>query len=103
MLKLLTISLLLSAVWVFHTTMPQKNIVYLPATSQDIRVRPAGLDVGSIKVVSLEEADRRHKQKWGNKEPEPYVVDDSECWFNDCDVEWTIRLAKFELVSFFSS
>lgn len=97
MLRLLTIGLLLSAVWVFHLTMPQKNIVYIPATSQEIKVRPAGLDVGLIKVVSLEEAERRHKQKWGNKEPEPYVVDDSECWFNDCELEWTVRLVKFEI------
>jgi hypothetical protein len=103
MLRLLTIGLLLSTVWVFHSTMPQKNIVYIPATGQDIKLRPAGFDVGSIKVVSLEQAERLYEERWGKKEPELYLVDNSECWFNDCDLEWTIRLAKFELFRFLST
>ena len=103
MLRLLTVGFLCSAVWVMHSTMPQKHIFFIPASSEDIKVRPVGFDSASLEVVSLEEADRRYKERFGDKQPEPYVVDNSRCWFNDCDLEWTIRLAKFEIVSFFSS
>tara|TARA_X000000950_G_C13514083_1_gene496881 strand:+ start:405 stop:590 length:186 start_codon:yes stop_codon:yes gene_type:complete len=40
--KLFTVMLLLASAWIFHATMPQKQIVVIPATSDVIKVRPVG-------------------------------------------------------------
>lgn len=103
MRRLLTIGFLLSAVWVLQSTTPTKNVAVITASNNGIKARPAGFQSVSMEVVTLEEADRRYNEKWGDKEPEPFVTDNSHCWFNDCELEWAIRLAKFELVNFFSS
>ena len=102
--KLVTIALLLASVWIFHATMPQKQIAFIPAASDVIKVRPASTFETAPKVVSLEEAEKRYITRWGHELPDPYGNDDeSNCWFNDCLLEINIRITVNQLVRNFWS
>ena len=102
--KLFTVVLLLSSVWIFHATMPQKQIAFIPAASDVIKVRPASSFESALKVVSLEEAEKRYIVQWGHELTDPYGnYDDSNCWFNDCLLEINIRITVNQFVRNFWS
>ena len=103
-IKLATITLLLASVWIFHATMPQRQIAFIPAASDVIKVRPANSFESAPKVVSLEEAEKRYITQWGHELPDPYGnYDDSNCWFNDCLLEINIRITVNQFVRNFWS
>ena len=54
-IKLVTITLLLASVWTFHVNMPQKQIVFIPAAGDVIKVQPIG-HLGGMPLDSLDEA-----------------------------------------------
>ena len=54
-IKLVTITLLLASVWIFHLTMSQKQIVFIPAAGDEIKVRPIG-HLAGMPLDSLDEA-----------------------------------------------
>ena len=54
-IKLVVITLLLASVWMFHVTMPQKQIVFIPAAGDVIKVRPIG-HLAGMPLDSLDEA-----------------------------------------------
>ena len=100
---LLTVALIMVSVWALHATMPRQNIVFIPASTDEIKIRPVG-QVGLLPtVVSLEEADRRYKEKHGHELPDPYTDYQMDCWFDDCGLELIIKLASYEIVRFFKS
>ena len=102
--KLFTVMLLLASVWIFHATMPQKQIAFIPAASDVIKVRPESTFETVPKVVSLEEAEKRYITRWGHELPDPYGnYDESNCWFNDCLLEITIRIKADEFIRQFWS
>ena len=81
------------------------------------KVRPANLPNPVPPVVSLIEADRRAFKERPPQQPSPWdqpmpymdygltleANDGQECWFNNCDLELDLKLAKFHIVEFFSS
>ena len=102
--KLFTVMLLLASVWIFHATMPQKQIAFIPAASDVIKVRPASTFETVPKVVSLEEAEKRYITQWSHELPDPYGnYDESNCWFNDCLLEINIRITFNQFVRNFWS
>ena len=102
--KLFTVMLLLASVWIFHATMPQKQIAFIPAASDVIKVRPASTFETVPKVISLEVAEKRYVTRWGHELPDPYGnYDESNCWFNDCLLEINIRITVNQLVRNFWS
>ena len=102
--KLFTVMLLLASVWILHATMPQKQIAFIPAASDVIKVRPLSTFEMVPKVVSLEEAERRYITRWGHELPDrSSSYDDSNCWFNDCLLEINIRITVNQLVRNFWS
>ena len=84
-----------------HTTMPQQSIVFIPASTDEIKIRPSGQVGLPPAVVSLEEADKRYKEKHGHELPDPYADYQMDCWFDDCELELLVKLASYEIVSFF--
>ena len=102
-IRLLTVAFIIISVWALHTTMPQQNIVFIPASTDEIKIRPAG-QVGLLPaVVSLKEADRRYKEKHGHELKDPYADYQMDCWFDDCELESLVKLASYEIMSFFKS
>jgi hypothetical protein len=102
-IRLITLALLISSILAFHVTMPKTDITYIPSNDGPIKVRVEGLTDVQMTVFSVEEAARLHVERYGNQPLEEYEIDHSQCWFNSCDLEWTIRLAKFEFIRVFSS
>ena len=103
-IKLFTVMLLLASVWIFHATMPQRQIAFIPAASDVIKVRQASFFEPAPQVVSLEEAEKRYIVQWGHELPDPYGnYDESNCWFNDCLLEINIRITVDQLVRNFWS
>ena len=83
--------------------MPKQDIVFITASTDEIKIR-ATWQVGLLPaVVSLEEADRRYKEKHGHELPDPYADYQMDCWFDDCELELIIKLASYEIVRFFKS
>ena len=84
--------------------MPQKQIAFIPAASDVIKVRQASFFEPAPQVVSLEEAEKRYIVQWGHELPDPYGnYDESNCWFNDCVLEITIRIKADEFIRQFWS
>ena len=84
--------LLLASVWIFHATMPQKQIAFIPAASDVIKVRQASFFEPVPHVVSLEEAENRYIVQWGHELPDPYGnYDEADCWLGDCDFEFIVK------------
>ena len=102
-IRLITLALLFSSIFAFHVTMPKTYITYIPSIDAPIKVRVEGLTDSQMTVVSLEEAARLHQERFGDQPLEEFEIDHSQCWFNDCDLDWTLRLARFELFRLFSS
>ena len=101
--RLLTVTLIMVSVCALHPTMLQQNIMFIPASTDEIKIRLAG-QVGLLPaVVSLEEADRRYKEKHGHELPDPHADYQMDCWFDDCELELLLKLASYEIVSFFKS
>ena len=63
-IKLVVITLLLASVWIFHATVPPKQIVFIPAASDVIKVRPVG-HLGGMPLDSLDEATALFLTKCG--------------------------------------
>ena len=102
-IRLLTIAFVMIATWALHATMPQRNIVFIPASTNEIKVRPIGQGNLLLDVVSLEEADKKYKEKHGHELPDPYADYQMDCWFDDCELELLVKLASYEVMSFFKS
>ena len=102
-IRLLTVAYVMISVWVLHTTMPQQNIVFIPASTEEIKIRPAGQADLLPTVVSLEEATRRYAEKHGHELPDLYADYQMDCWFDDCELELLVKLASYEIISFFKS
>ena len=116
-IRLLLIGFLCASVLALHVTTPQRHIVYIPAMDGPTKVRPANLPNPVPTVVSLIEADRRAFKEKAMQPPSPWdqpmpykdygltleANDGQECWFNNCDLELDLKLAKFHIVEFFSS
>ena len=47
--RLLTVTLIMVSVWALHPTMLQQNIMFIPASTDEIKIRP----VGQADLVSL--------------------------------------------------
>ena len=102
--KLFTVVLLLASVWIFHATMPQKQIALIPAASEVIKVRQASFFEPAPQVVSLEEVEKRNIMQWGHELPDPYGnYDESNCWFNYSLLEINIRITVDQFVRNFWS
>ena len=65
-IRLLTLAFVTTSVWALHATMPQQDIVFIPASADKIKIRATGQVDLLPAVVSLEEADRRYKEKHGH-------------------------------------
>lgn len=103
-IKLFTITFLLTSVWILHATMPQKQIAFIPAATDVIKVRQASFFEPAPQVVSLEEAEKRYIVQWGYELPgRNSSYDDSNCWFNDCLLEINIRITVNQFVRNFWS
>ena len=116
-IRLLLIGFLCASVLALHVTTPQRHIVYIPAMDSPTKVRPANLPSPVPPVVSLIEADRRAFKEKAIQPPSPWdqpmpykdygltleANDGQECWFNYCDLELDLKLAKFHIVELFSS
>ena len=116
-IRLLLIGFLCASVLALHVTTPQRHIVYIPAMDSPTKVRPANLPNPVPPVVSLIGADRRAFKERPPQQPSPWdqpmpykdygltleANDGQECWFNNCDLELDLKLAKFHIVEFFSS
>ena len=63
-IKLVVITLLLASVWICHVIMPQKQIAFIPAASDVIKVRPRGY-LGGMPLDSLDEATTLFLTKCG--------------------------------------
>ena len=116
-IRLLLIGLLCASVLALHVTTPQRQIVYIPAMDGPTKVRPANLPSPVPPVVSLVEADRRAFKEKAIQPPSPWdqpmpykdygltleANDGQQCWFNNCDLELDLKLAKFQIAEFFYS
>ena len=63
-IKLVTITLLLASVWIFHATMPPKQIAFIPAINDVIKVRPMGY-LDGMPLDNLDEATALFVAKCG--------------------------------------
>ena len=99
-IPILCTALLLASVFAMQLTSPQNNVFYLPATEGPVKVRPANLTGPAPQVVDLQEADRRHKERYGTNVTDPYAYDDSDCLFGSCGLEIELTMAKLYLLSF---
>jgi hypothetical protein len=102
-IKFITLALLFSSVLAFHVTMPKTHITYIPSHDGPIKVRAEGLTDAYMTVGSVEEAARLHVERYGDQPPEEYEIDHSQCWFNSCDFEFSVRMAKFYVEGFLTS
>ena len=68
--KLFTVMLLLASVWIFHATMPQKQIAFIPAASDVIK---SGQQARLRRCQRLlrREAEKRYIVQWGHELPDP--------------------------------
>ena len=99
-IPIICVALLLTSVFVMQLTSPQNSVFYLPAAEGPMKVRPANLTGPVPQVVDLQEADRRHKERYGTNVTDPYAYDDSDCLFGSCGLEIELTLAKHYLLSF---
>ena len=83
-IPILCTALLLASVFAMQLTSPQKSVFYVPAAEGPVKVRPANLTGPVPQVVDLQEADRRHKERYGTNVTDPYAYDDSDCLFGSC-------------------
>lgn len=102
-IRLITLALLFSSILAFHVTMPKTNITYIPSSDGPIKVRVEGLTDAQMTVVSVEEAARLHVERYGDQPLEEFEIDHSQCWFNSCDFEFGVRMAKFYVTGFLTS
>ena len=100
-IRLATLALLFMSVVAFHTTMPKEDIIFIPAQEGPIKISAYTSADSLPKVVSLEEADRLYNERYGSQPLEEYEIDHSQCWFNDCDLEVSLWLAKYYLIEIF--
>ena len=101
-IPILCIALLMTTVITLQMTALQKHIIYLPADDGQMKTRPAGFPDTVPMVVSLEEADRRFREKYKDGLPEIPERDHSTCLFNNCDWDLAWFLLKYEVVDFFT-
>ena len=102
-IRLATLALLFISVVAFHITMPKEDIIFIPAQEGPIKITAyTGVDP-LPKVVSLEEADQLYNERYAGQLVEEYKVDHSQCWFDDCDLEVNLWLAKYYLIEMFQS
>ena len=94
------VALLLASVFAMQLTSQQTNVFYVPAAEGPVKVRPANLTGPVPQVVDLQEADRRHKQRYGTDVTDPYAYDESDCLFGSCGLEIELVMAKHYLLSF---
>ena len=100
-IRLATLALLFLSVLSFHITMPKEDIIFIPAHEGPIKINAYTNEDPLPKVVSLEEADRLYNERYGSQPLEEYKIDHSQCWFNDCDLETSLWLAKYYLIDIF--
>ena len=94
-ISIITLALLFSSILAFHVTIPKTDITYIPSNDGPIKVRTEGLTDAQMTVVSVEEAARLHVKRYGDQPLEEFEIDHSQCWFNDCDFEFGMLMAKF--------
>ena len=97
-IRILSIGLLVSSFFVLQLTAPQPFVAFIPAIEDDVKVRPAG-SVSYMKVVTLEEADRRYNERHGHALPDPYADYDEGCFFDSCSLEVGLLMAKYSLAN----
>ena len=95
-IRILSIGLLVSSFFVLQLTAIQPQVALIPAIEDDFKVRPAG-SVSDMKVVTLEEADRRYNERHGNALPNPDAAYGKDCFFGSCSLEVTLLIAKYSL------
>jgi len=102
-IPILCIALLMTTVITLQMTALQKHIIYLPADDGQMKTRPAGFPDPAPMVVSLEEADRRFRDRF-NETYEPVLPDRDEtrCLLNDCEFEFYFIMAKYKATEFLS-
>ena len=83
-IPILCTALLLASVFAMQLTSTQNSVFYVPAAEGPVKVRPANLTGPMPKVVDLQEADRRHKERYGTDVTDPYAYDDNDCLFGSC-------------------
>ena len=101
-IPILCTAILLASVFAMQLTSPQNVIFFLPAAEGPVKVRPANLTGAVPQVVDLQEADRRHKEIYGNDVTDPYAYDDSDCLFGSCGLEIELRLLRHHFINFFT-
>ena len=99
-IPIICIALLLASVFAIQLTSKQTNVFYVVATEGPVKIRPANLTGPMPQVVDLQEADRRHKQRYGTDVTDPYAYDDSDCLLGSCGLEIELIMAKHYLLSF---
>ena len=99
-IPILCTALLLASVFAMQLTSPQNSVFYVTAAEGPMKVRPANLTGPVPQVVDLQEADRRHKERYGTNVTDPYSYDDSDCLFGSCGLEIELTMAKHYLLSF---
>ena len=100
-IKILAVSLLSLSILTLHVTAPQRYIVYIPGVEEDYKVRPTGLEIPVPPVISLQEADQRYNRQHRHQTNIDDTSYHDECWFNNCDLELEIKLAKVLLLGAF--
>ena len=99
-IPIICVALLLTSIFAMQLTSQQTNVFYVVAAEGPVKVRPANLTGPMPEVVDLQEADRRHKQRYGTDVTDPYAYDDSECLLGSCGLEIELIMAKHYLLSF---
>ena len=79
----------------------EQHIVFIPAPEGPTKVRPVGFEETAAQVVTLEEADRSYRLKYGHELPELPERDQSDCVFNNCEFEFYPLMAKYKAIQFF--
>ena len=101
-IPIICVALLLTSVFAMQLTSPQNSVLYVPAAEGPMKVRPANLTGPMPQVVDLQEADLRHKQRYGTDVKDPYTYDYSDCLFGSCGLEIELMLLRHQLINFFT-
>ena len=86
-IPIICVALLLASVFAMQLTSQQTNVFYVVAAEGPVKVRPANLTGPMPEVVDLQEADRRHRQRYGTDVTDPYGYDESDCLFGSCALD----------------
>ena len=100
-IPIICVALLFTTIVTLQTTAPQKDIIYLPASVEPMKVRPDGFVTASHKVIGVEEAAVDYEEKHGPLTTQAQDYDESDCFLGSCLLEVNLMMAKYRVMNFF--